>query len=328
MMRVFETTTGCLRRNTDIADGSSAPLPDSALWIDLYSPSADEVRRTEALLKIVAPTREEMQEIEASSRVYQEDGGLFMTTSVVSRTETDSPEASAVTFVLANDRLLTLRYSEPMPFNTFPARAERQPGLWTTAEGILAGLLEAVVDRTADILERVGAEIDVLSKDAFNRPHHGAAIDARELQNLLVRLSRSNDLSTKVRESLVGTSRVLTFVTQALEGRTPKDFKTHFKTLTRDVQSLSDHTTFLANRVEFLLSAILGLINLEQNRIIKILSVAASVFLPPTLIASFYGMNFDNMPELSWDLGYPLATIAIVLSGIVPFIYFKWRNWL
>lgn len=325
MMRVFEITTGCLRRN---AAAESGPLPESAIWIDLNSPTQDEVKRTEALLKIVAPTREEMQEIEASSRVYHEDGGHFMTTSVVSRTETDSPDSSAVTFVLANDRLLTLRYSEPMPFNTFPARAERQPGLWTTAEGVLAGLLEAVIDRTADILERVSAEIDVLSKEAFGRTPSGANVDARELQDLLVRLGRANDISSKVRESLVGTGRVLTFLTQALEGRTSKELKAMLKTLARDVQSLSDHTTFLSSKVEFLLSAILGLINLDQNRVIKILSIAASVFLPPTLIASFYGMNFHNMPELSSDWGYPLATAAIILSGLLPFLFFKWRKWL
>lgn len=328
MLRVFEIADACLkRRQLDLA--AAAAIPESVLWVDLFAPTADEARRAEAFLGVTLPTKDEMEEIEASSRVYIEDEGLFMTTSIVSKTETEYPESAAVTFVLAKNRLLTIRYSEPMPFNTFPARAERQPGMWNTAEYLLVGILEAIVDRTADILERVGADVDALSRESFDKPRHNQALEHKDFQQLLVRLGRQNDLIGKVRESLIGFSRILTFLTQTFEGKPGgKELRSYNKTITRDVASLADHTNFLSNKVTFLLDAILGMINLEQNRIIKILSVAATVFLPPTVMASIWGMNFTHMPELSWTWGYPLALGGIIVSAVIPAIFFKWRGWL
>lgn len=328
MLRVFEIADACLRRSQlDLAPGQ--PIPESALWIDLFSPNGEEVRKAEKFLGVTLPTKDEMEEIEASSRVYIEDEGLFMTTSIVSKTETEHPESAAVTFVLARNRLLTIRYSEPMPFNTFPARAERQHGMWNTADYLLVGLLEAIVDRTADVLERTGADVDALSRESFDKPRRNQPLEHKDFQVLLARLGRSNDLIGKVRESLVGFSRILTFLAQSFEGKPGgKELRSYNKTITRDVASLSDHTNFLSNKITFLLDAILGMINLEQNRIIKILSIATAVFLPPTLMASIWGMNFHNMPELDWSFGYPVAILVIVISAIIPAIFFKWRGWL
>jgi magnesium transporter len=328
MLRVFEIADTCLkRRQLDLA--GSLSIPESALWIDLYSPNSEEARKAEAFLGITLPTKDEMEEIEASSRVYVEDDGLFMTTSIVSKTETEYPESSAVTFVLARNRLLTIRYSEPMPFNTFPARAERQHGMWNTADYLLVGLLESIVDRTADILERVGADVDALSRESFDKPRRNVPLEHKDFQLLLARLGRQNDLIGKVRESLVGFSRILTFLAQTFEGRPgSKELRSYNKTITRDVASLSDHTNFLSNKITFLLDAILGMINLEQNRIIKILSVATAIFLPPTLMASIWGMNFQHMPELELFFGYPIALIVIGISALIPIVFFKWRGWL
>jgi len=231
--------------------------------------------------------------------------------------------------VLAKNRLLTIRYSEPMPFNTFPARAERQPGMWATADYLLVGILESIVDRTADILERVGADVYSLSRESFDKPRHNKALDHRDFQGLLARLGRENDLIGKVRESLIGFSRIVTFLTQTFEGRPGgKELKSYNKTITRDVASLADHTNFLSNKITFLLDAILGMINLEQNRIIKVISVSSVVFLPPTLFASIWGMNFAHMPELQQPWAYPLALGLIIVSAIIPAAYFKWRGWL
>ena len=328
MLRVFEIADACLkRRQLDLAAAST--IPESALWVDLYAPTGEEIRKAEAFLGVTLPTKDEMEEIEASSRVYIEDEGLFMTTSIVSKTETEYPESAAVTFVLARSRLLTIRYSEPMPFNTFPARAERQPGMWGTAEYLLVGILEAIVDRTADILERVGADVDALSRESFDKPRHNQALDTKDFQSLLSRLGRQNDLIGKVRESLIGFSRILTFLTQTFEGKPGgKELRSYNKTITRDVSSLADHTNFLSNKITFLLDAILGMINLEQNRIIKIISVATAVFLPPTLFASIWGMNFTHMPELQEPWAYPIALMVIVLSAVFPAVFFKWRGWL
>jgi magnesium transporter len=266
-----------------------------------------------------------MDEIEISSRLYQEEGAVFMTALVLSKTETMDPECLGVSFILAGDRLLTVRFSEPQPFNTFANRAERQVNLWPRSEIVLAGLLEAIIDRTADVLEKVGAEVDGLSKQIFGR---NGDDPARDYQKILLHLGGRNDLTSKARESLISLGRMLAFLSQALETKATKDMKGHIKVMTRDVQSLADHTTYLSNKITFLLDAVLGVVNIGQSRIIRILSVFATVFLPPTLLASIWGMNFKFMPELEWEYGYAIAVGSIVLSAIVPYLIFRWRKWL
>ncbi|HAH11618.1 MAG TPA: magnesium and cobalt transport protein CorA [Alphaproteobacteria bacterium] len=327
MLKVHATRDNCLKRclETQTPVETAFDIPAGALWIDMISPGPAEREAVRELMHLEPPTREDMDEIEVSSRLYQEDGAVFMTALVMSRTDTAQPECQPISFVLKGDRLLTVRYTEPQPFATFAARAERQAGMWGKGDIILAGLLEAVIDRTADVLERIGGEIDQLSKEIFRSDPKRGNVD---YQKVLVRLGQHNDLTSKARESLVSFARMLTFMTQALETKQNKEMKGHLKIMTRDVQSLSDHASYLSNKITFLLDAVLGIVNIEQSRIIKILSLAATVFLPPTLIASVYGMNFDVMPELKWMLGYPLALLLMVLSAVVPYYFFKWRGWL
>ena len=324
MLNVFVTDRrGCLVK-VDVAPG--APLPAEAVWIDLVSPTPDDERRVEALLGVEVPTREEMQEIEVSSRLYQEDGALYMTAPVVARADTEHPEASAVSFILAGDRLITVRYAEPQPFALFSARCQRAPAAYTRGDAVLAGLLDALIDRIADVLEHIGLEVDDISHEVFE---HTSKPGRGDFQDVLRRLGRRGDLISKVRESLVGVGRVLMFLTQAsMAQRIAKDLRDRLRTMSRDVRSLTDHASFLSSKINFLLDATLGMINIEQNAIIKIFSVAAVVFLPPTLIASIYGMNFEHMPELGWPLGYPLALALMVASAILPYGYFKRRRWL
>lgn len=323
MMRAFVTRDGCLRQIELPVSG----FPPDFLWLDLLNPITDEIKAVEGALRITLPTREEMHEIEASSRVYLEDGAQFMTATIVSRAETESPEAHAITFILAGSRLVTMRYSEPLPFTTFPQRAERQHGLWPSGEMILAGLLETIIDRTADILERVSFEVDGISKEIFSQRASKEPLDSGDFQEYLVKLGRKNDLTGKVRESLISISRVITFL-NAVDAKPSKDMKGHLKTMSRDVLSLSDHTSYLSNKITFLLEAVLGMISIDQNRVIKILAVGGTLFLPPTVIASIWGMNFHHMPELDEVWGYPFALAVIAISALAPFLYFKWRNWL
>lgn len=327
MLKVHAPRDNCLKRcmTSDGTGDDPMMIPLESLWIDLHMPTPSERDAVRDLMRLEPPTLEDMQEIEISSRLYTEDGGIFMTALILSKTETMEPECQPVSFVLQGDRLLTIRYTDPQPFTTFSNRAERQVGLWPRGDIILVGLLEAIIDRTADVLERVGAEIDTVSKQIFN-PNPNAA--QKDYQKILLSLGRRNDLTSKVRESLVSLTRMLTFMTQALDLKQSKDVKAHMKTMTRDVQALSDHATYLTNKITFLLDAVLGVVNIEQSRIIKILSIAATVFLPPTLIASIYGMNFDVMPELRVWYAYPLSILAMVLSAIVPYYFFKWRGWL
>jgi magnesium transporter len=301
-------------------------VPDDVVWIDVLRPTSEEARAVERALGIEMPTREEMREIEASSRLYQEGDGTFMTATVMTRTETEMPEAGAVTFILAGDCLVTLRYTEPQPFSSFAQRAQRQTALRPSGEMVLVGLLDAVVDRLADILELVGADVDRLSHDVFTGRAKGTA--QPDFNAILQRIGRDGDLTSKGRESLVSLSRLLTFVTTKTETPALRDAIPRIAILSRDVQSLADHATFLSNKVNFLLDATLGMLSIAPNDIIKIFSVAAVVFLPPTLIASIYGMNFEAMPELHLAFGYPLAIILMIVSAVLPYLYFKHRGWL
>ena len=303
------------------------------VWIDLYNPAPQDNRYVEQLLAISLPTREEMQEIEVSARLYQEDGAEFMTLTAASLLESDEPITSPITFVLKGNTLVTMRYDEPKAFANFVTRAQRTNAVpVANGEQIMMGLIEALLDRMADALERVGTGIDHVSRQVFRKgkEKEKAAPTSEDLQAAIERIGQDGDLLTKVRESLVSINRVLTYHTSVdqQDKKVTKDAKARTKVLYRDVVALTDQATFLSSKVNFLLDATLGLINLQQNQIIKIFSVAAVVFLPPTLVASIYGMNFADIPELKWMFGYPWALGLMVLSAILPYLYFKRRRWL
>jgi magnesium transporter len=327
MLRSFGLRENSLRRNLTLTSEAveSFTIPNDSLWVDMHDPTPQEREAVKTMFGFDPPSKDDMDEIEISSRLYHEGGATFMTALVLSKTETTEPECQGVSFILAGDRLLTVRYSEPQPFNTFANRAERLSTSWQRGDLILAGLLEVIIDRTADVLEKVGADVDSLSKQVFQT---NGDSPSRDYQKILVSLGARNDLTSKARESLISMGRMLAFLTLALEGKATKDLKGHVKTMTRDVQSLADHTTYLSNKITFLLDAVLGIVNIEQSRIIRILSVAATVVLPPTLLASIWGMNFKHMPELDSTYGYPIALTTIVISAVAPFLYFRWRKWL
>lgn len=305
------------------------PLPSDLIWIDLLEPSQEEELKVESFLQIDAPTREEMQEIEPSSRIYQEGEARFMTATVAARMDSDVPVAAAITFIRAGRTLVTLRYENPRPFQTFSARAVRQPGLASNGDMVMLGLLDAIIDRCADVLEKQASEFDQLSRKVFRAKQANPAGEPTDLESVLRQLGRGDDIISKVRDSLGSIIRIITYLTHiASEEKGTKDTKLRLKSLARDAHSLSEHAAFVAHKTNFLLDATLGLINIEQTSIIKIFSVAAVVFLPPTLVASIYGMNIKNMPELDWEFGYLWAIALMVISAILPYWYFKRRGWL
>ena len=302
--------------------------PDTT-WLDLLRPTEDERRWVSEAVGIELPTRAEMEEIELSSRLYFEDDVPFMTALVLYHADTPAPDLTPITFVLVGATLVTIRYAEPASFRTFISKIERRPFHAATAERVTCGLLEAVTDRIADILERAASELDQISREVF------AGTDGtprrrkrRDLTEILARIGRSGDLISKARESVVSLTRLVSFLGAVTKSSTRKGIKGRLKTITRDVLSLRDHAAFESSNVNFLLDATLGVINIEQNAIIKTFTVAAVAFLPPTLIASIYGMNFDVMPELHWPLGYAFALGVMVVSAILPLAYFKWKRWL
>jgi magnesium transporter len=297
------------------------PLPERAVWIDLLAPTREEEALAQDALAIELPTREEMREIEISSRLYQENGALFMTATMMTQVDAESPETEPVTFVLIGQRLATIRYANPLPFRVFATQVQRQAELAISGETVLAGLLDAIIDRVADVLERVQHDMNQVSRMIFSRQK----IDYEEV---LRTIGLAEGLTSRSRESLVSIGRVLSFLSRPSEVKPNKALARSLKTLSRDVLALSDHSNFLANNITFLLNAMLGMSNIEQTDIIKIFSVMSVLFLPPTLIASIYGMNFQFMPELSWPFGYPLSLFLMMLSGLLPYLYFKRRGWL
>jgi magnesium transporter len=303
-------------------------VPEVAVWFDLVTPTLPEDKLLERALGIAVPTREEMQEIEVSSRLYVENGARYMTATLMCQSDTASPKTTAVTFILSGRKLVTVRYDEPKPFTLISAKLARACAPTISGETVLMDLLDAVIDRAADILERAGAEIDRVSHDIFEP--EGRRVDRTITYRYILRtIGRKGDLTSKVRESLVSIGRVLLYLANEADAmKWPKEMRSQLKTMQRDVQSLSDHASYLGNKITFLLDAMLGVMSVEQNNIIKIFSIAAVVLLPPTLVATIYGMNFKNMPELSWEYGYPLALVLMVVAAILPYFFFKWKRWL
>jgi magnesium transporter len=303
-----------------------ASIPDSGVWFDLVKPTQQEDKIVEAHLGIAVPTREEMQEIEVTSRLYVENGARYMTATLMCQSDTESPKTTPVTFILSGHRLITVRYDEPRPFMIVGSKLGRACPAGINGESVLMDLLDAVIDRAADILERIGTEADQVSHDIFE-PEPDAD---KSYKDILRAIGRKGDLTSKVRESLVSIGRLLLYLANEADSmRWAKETRAQLRGMQRDVVSLSDHAAYLSNKIQFVLDAMLGVVTIEQNNVIKLFSVAAVVFMPPTLIASIYGMNFHRgMLELDWQFGYPFALVLMVIAAVLPYYFFRWKKWL
>ncbi len=323
MLNCYTARNGALER---VPTSPGLSLPAHIVWFDLVDPTGEEEARVESYLGVDVPTRAEMQEIEVSSRLYRRDQWLYMTATVIAGSQSEQPESVPVTFLSSGSCLVTVRYAELHPFGQVEQRLSRhRPGSSLNGEGTLLILLDAIIDRIADLLESIAREVDELSPQIFARPESRRRPDT--FHELLRRVGRSNDLTSRARESLMTMVRVFGFL-DSVEDHRAEDFDSRLEMLRRDAAALGDHASFLSNKLTFLLDATLGMINIEQNSIIKIFSVAAVVLLPPTLIASIYGMNFRVMPELQWHYGYPFALSLMLASVGLTYAYFKRRRWL
>lgn len=301
---------------------------ESAVWIDLLNPTREEEREVETRLGVEMPTREEMHEIEFSSRLYQENGAHYMTATVMYHIDTPEPQTTAITFILTDSRLVTLRYAEPKAFPLFLSRAGKGDTTCDSATSVMLGLLEAIIDRLADLIERLQAETEKLAQSVFSLKG-GTATRSRRYDVVLKQIGKAGEVSARARESLLSLERLLTYLAQANNSRDKQEsIRRRMKTETRDVVSLADHLNYLHARITFMLEATLGMVSIEQNQIIKLFSVVAVMLMPPTLVASIYGMNFRHMPELDFTYGYPMALGLMVLSAVLPFLYFKRKGWL
>jgi magnesium transporter len=314
MLTIYRLEDG--RLNPVPAD--QPPLPDDAIWVDLIDPTPEDRLLVERAYGVHLPSGEDLIEIEASSRFFRDDDGLHIHSLFLHEFEDTTVNVSAA-FILNHRRLFTLHEQELATFRLFRQAADHQPDIATDATSILFGLFENKVDHLADILETVYTGLEPVSLAVLGRKD-------TEMQKLLGDIARFEDITGKVRLSLLDAQRALTFTQRNSQlGSEPLE---RAQELLRDIDSLMPHTAFLSDKVNFLMGAVHGFTNIEQNQIIKIFSIAAVVFLPPTLIASIYGMNFHFIPELGWRYGYPLALILMVASGIAPLWYFKKKGWL
>lgn len=311
------------------AGQDGGPLPAEAVWIDLLNPTPEELARAEALMGVALPTREQMAEIEESSRLRITPGAVHMTVMALLWADTDRPSIVPVSFVLAGGRLATIHPVDPQSFLAFRRRVTRD-GYPATAggESVLAGLVEAMVERTAGVLRRVGLELDTMGSRAFRgralpaRPRNGD--DTRTLK----RIGHAGHLIGKAHVSLASLHRMLTFLARGEGWTAAKPTRRWARAALQDVVGLSEYARFLAGKVGLLLDTTLGQINVEQNEIVKIVSILTMALFPPTLVATVYGMNFTGMPEKSWEWGYPMAILLMVLSALLPMLYFRSRRWL
>ncbi|HEV2613199.1 MAG TPA: magnesium transporter CorA family protein [Gammaproteobacteria bacterium] len=308
----------------EIAAGNSDFLKE-AVWVDLISPSIEEEKLVEQVMNLGIPSRAEMAEIETSSRLYKEHNTLFMTAAMIAQGDTSEPKLDPITFVLTDKQLVTIRYIEPQAFKTFSAHLYKLESSEQNAFHLFIGLLDASIDRLADLLELVGHRLDAYSKTIF-RPTDDTS-EKIDYKKLMQEIGANGDLTTKARESLINLNRLVAFFGQTTIAKTGTEEHPHVATQSKDIVALSDHAHFLSSKISFLLDATLGMVNIEQNNIIKIFSVAAVIFLPPTLIASIYGMNF-HIPELSWKFGYGYSLVLMVLAALLPFRYAKYKKWL
>ena len=298
-----------------------------AIWIDLLNASDAERAEVERVTGLRAPTQAAISEIETSSRVFLEDGALYLSTPLPA--SGDAHESlSAVGFVLNERLLLTLRFSENPVFDALYAGCVKTGP--HSASDVFLRILEALVDRSADTLEHTSAELDVLSQRTFHADEartRSVKQASEALRQALRKLGQMGDSISQIRDTLLGLGRIAAFVSETGDLVIAQEVP-RLKAVRADITSLNDYQAHLLGKVQFLLDATLGFINIEQNDIVKTLTIVSVVGVPPVLVAGIYGMNFKFMPELGWSFGYPFALLLMLVTGLLPLAWFKWRGWM
>ena len=325
MLRVF----GLHCNAAPIEASDVAAIPEDAVWVDLLEPTKAEEALAEKFVGINIPTREELSQIEPSSRLYQRRNAAFMTMSVLHGITDGQPGSDPIGFILTDKHLVTVRYSDPKPFVIFADHVHGDPDIASDPRTLFVRLLDAIIDRLADEFEIAGKEIEAISHRIFNHHAHRSKRQPElRLEAMLMRIGKAQQLLAILRETSVSSTRLLMFLESIDAVNDDERNRRHVESLIADAKALNDHSNFLGDNLTFLLDASLGLINLEQNNVMKIFSIFAVVFMPPTLIAGVYGMNFEHMPELKWLYGYPFALMLILASAVFPYFFARRRGWL
>jgi len=309
---------------------ASARAASKASWIDLLDPTQEERSSVERDYSLKLPSREALSEVESSSRISEENGVLFLSLPLISHVHALDEAPSPIGFVLSRDVLVTIRYTHLRAFDTVAAKFSKNDAQRSSVDAFTA-LVDEMADLSADVLEGIAAELDAVSRSVFlksrtSRHHLTRSNDA--LHRTLIEVGNAGERLSRIRGSLLGLQRIVPFVSEPERDWIPKSVRSRLKTAQGDLLSLTDYETHLSDKVQFLLDAVLGFINTKQNDIFTVLTIVSVVGIPPTLVASIYGMNFKNMPELDWAWGYQFGLALIALSTILPILWFKWRGWL
>jgi magnesium transporter len=315
----------------DKGDGarSSPSLPRGVIWLDLMDPTAEEKALVESRTGVRVPSAEALSEIESSSRLAVDGEMLYLSVPAVAQGDTADAHLSPAGFILSPGILVTVRFAHLSTFDRVAEEVRRDEKL-QSATAVFTALLEAMVDRGADVLERLGAELDKASRSVFRgdpaRPRHIVRSN-NALRRALAAVGATGDRLALARDALLGIGRIAPFVLSLRKDWIVPEIQARLEAVVKDVASLNDYEGHLSGKVHFLLDAILGFITIQQNDIFKVLTIVSVVGIPPTLVAGIYGMNFRYMPELNWIGGYPFGLAMIALSAIVPLVWFKWRGW-
>jgi len=313
---------------TTSENAGTSDAPQTVSWIDLMHPTNEERASVEGGYGLKLPSREELSQVELSSRLAERDGVLFLSMPTVSHMSGLDQAQSPLGFVLSKQLLVTIRYAHLQAFETV-AEGRSKDGGHSSSIDTFAALVDGMLELSADLIEQISAELDSVSRTIFSKlgkqKHVTQSNDA--LRRVLIGVGIAGERLSRIRDSVLGLQRIVPFVAGAEQDWIPANIRARLKTTQNDLSSLAEYETHLSNKVQFLLDAVLGFINTKQNDIFKVLTVISIVGIPPTLVASIYGMNFKNMPELSWAWGYPYGLVLIVLSAILPIVWFKWRRW-
>jgi magnesium transporter len=300
-----------------------------ARWIDLLDPTEADRKTFEQAFGLRVPLKEQIAEIEATSRQRTEHDALYLTAPLIFAADNEPWIAVPTAFVLSKDVLLTIRFSKSSAFDA--VIAELAPLEQFEPIQAFLRLLETLVDRMADLLENSAHELDDASHLIF-RPdtpkRSRLSHEATKLRKLMIRTGRTSERMARIQYTLVCLDRMAKFVGERGREWCSRDVTTRLQTVSSDIASLEQFADGLVNRVQLLQDAASGLININQNDVMKVLTIASVVGIPPVLVAGIYGMNFKGMPEYDWTYGYPYALALIVITGLLPLIWFKWRDWI
>jgi len=293
---------------------------NKAIWIDINEPSKEEMILISKISQLPIPSLEEIQEIESSSHYESYDKGFQLNCLFLQLTGRDDSANANVLFLISKDMVITICKDEVPEFRLLRTYLKKDFLKLDTPKDIFLKLMDMKIDRIADTLEDSYKRLNKIGKNVLS-------VDSDGIEDAIEDLAQEDDTLGMIRLCLMDTQRDM-LILQKRKSRWLQEDKEEITDILVDIETLIPHNTFLSEKTDFLMNAAQGFINIQQNKIIKIFSIASVVFLPPTLVASIYGMNFRIMPELNWHFGYPFALALMVVSGIAPYWFFKKKGWL